>query len=46
MTVSDLIDYLAQFPGDTTVVLSEGDVKSPCEFIVLDVLDFTEASNG
>jgi hypothetical protein len=44
MTVEGLIDYLQEFPGRTKVFLSEGDVTVTglCDFIVLDVLDFSE----
>ena len=40
MTISDLIDYLHQFPSDTKVVLSESDITKPCEFIALDTLHY------
>jgi hypothetical protein len=42
MTVADLIDYLQQFPPETKVFLSEEDVEQPCEFILLDALDYTD----
>lgn len=41
MVISDLIDYLGEFPADTRVVLSADDIEEPCEFIALDVLDYT-----
>lgn len=41
MTISDLINYLTDFPDDTLVFLSEDDVSEPCEFIVLDILDYS-----
>lgn len=40
MTVADLINYLSQFPSETTVVLSEMDVQEPCEFIAMDSIDY------
>lgn len=46
ITVSMLIDYLAQFPDETVVYLHAGDVardkNSPEDFIVLEVLNFEQ----
>ena len=45
MTVSDLIDYLQQFPVETTVVLTVGDIEKQesanHNYIVLEYLDFS-----
>lgn len=40
MTISELTDYLQQFPANTRVIMSSDDITEPGEFVALDVLNY------